>query len=135
MGIIYLINPKKSSLKYIYNTSDLKKRLDKNKLRPENERIIPKANINNIKFGRFKGDKSSLHNRYKKIFEDIELRVVVSFDSWDETKNFEKIVKSECFGNYKKLINTLEWLDDEKLNMDLAEQLILERFKIHKKNK
>ena len=59
----------------------------------------------------------------------------MSFDSWDETKNFEKIVKSECFGNYKKLINTLEWLDDEKLNMDLAEQLILERFKIHKKNK
>jgi hypothetical protein len=132
MGIIYLINPKKGSLKYIYNNSDLKKRLDKNKLRPENKRIVPKANIKNIKFGRFKGNKNSLYNRYKKIFGDVELRVVVSFDSWDETKNFEKIVKNECFSGYKKLINTLEWLDDEKLNMDLAERLILERFKIYK---
>ena len=43
MGIIYLINPKKNQLKYIYDKKDLEIRIKKNKLRPENERVIPKA--------------------------------------------------------------------------------------------
>jgi hypothetical protein len=42
---------------------------------------------------------------------------------------FVKIVKNRCFGNYKKLINTLEWLDDKNLNMDIAEKLIFTEFK------
>ena len=40
-------------------------------------------------------------------------------------KNIEKIIKNSCFGNYKKLINTLEWLDDKNINIDIAEKLIL----------
>ena len=74
MGLIYLIKPKKYQLKYIYNKSDLKKRIQKNKLRPGNERVIPKANFENIKFGRCKGSKNSLYNRYKPIVDEIELR-------------------------------------------------------------
>ena len=131
MGIIYLIKPKKEQYKYIYNKTDLEKRIQKNKLRPGNERVIPKANFENIKFGRFKGSKDSLHNRYKIIFDDIELRTVINFsdNDWEKTKEFEKIVKNRCFGNYKKLINTLEWLDDKNLNMDIAEKLIFTEFK------
>ena len=131
MGIIYLIKPKKKQFKYIYNKSDLEKRIQKNKLRPGNERVIPKANFENIKFGRFKGSKDSLYNRYKIIFDDIELRTVINFsdNDWEKTKEFEKIVKNKCFGNYKKLINTLEWLDDKNLNMDIAEKLIFTEFK------
>jgi len=131
MGIIYLIKPKKEQYKYIYNKTDLEKRIQKNKLRPGNERVIPKANFDNIKFGRFKGSKDSLYNRYKIIFDDIELRTVINFsdNDWEKTKEFEKIVKNKCFGNYKKLINTLEWLDDKNLNMDIAEKLIFAEFK------
>ena len=131
MGIIYLIKPKKEQYKYIYNKTDLEKRIQKNKLRPGNERVIPKANFENIKFGRFKGSKDSLYNRYKIIFDDIELRTVINFsdNDWEKTKEFEKIVKNRCFGNYKKLINTLEWLDDKNLNMDIAEKLIFTEFK------
>jgi hypothetical protein len=131
MGIIYLIKPKKEQYKYIYNKTDLEKRIQKNKLRPGNERVIPKANFENIKFGRFKGSKDSLYNRYKIIFDDIELRTVINFsdNDWEKTKEFEKIVKNKCFGNYKKLINTLEWLDDKNLNMDIAEKLIFTEFK------
>ena len=131
MGIIYLIKPKKEQYKYIYNKTDLEKRIQKNKLRPGNERVIPKANFENIKFGRFKGSKDSLYNRYKIIFDDIELRTVINFsdNDWEKTKEFEKIVKNKCFGNYKKLINTLEWLDDKNLNMDIAEKLIFAEFK------
>ena len=131
MGIIYLIKPKKEQYKYIYNKTDLKKRIQKNKLRPGNERVIPKANFENIKFGRFKGSKDSLYNRYKIIFDDIELRTVINFsdNDWEKTKEFEKIVKNKCFGNYKKLINTLEWLDDKNLDMDIAEKLIFAEFK------
>ena len=131
MGIIYLIKPKKNQLKYIYDKKDLEIRIEKNKLRPGNERVIPKANFENIKFGRFKGSKDSLYNRYKIIFDDIELRTVINFsdNDWEKTKEFEKIVKNKCFGNYKKLINTLEWLDDKNLNMDIAEKLIFTEFK------
>ena len=131
MGIIYLIKPKKEQYKYIYNKTDLEKRIQKNKLRPGNERVIPKANFENIKFGRCKGSKDSLYNRYKVIFDDIELRTVINFsdNDWEKTKEFEKIVKNKCFGNYKKLINTLEWLDDKNLNMDIAEKLIFTEFK------
>ena len=131
MGIIYLIKPKKEQYKYIYNKTDLEKRIQKNKLRPGNERVIPKANFENIKFGRCKGSKDSLYNRYKIIFDDIELRTVINFsdNDWEKTKEFEKIVKNKCFGNYKKLINTLEWLDDKNLNMDIAEKLIFTEFK------
>ena len=39
------------------------------------------------------------------------------------------LVKNKCFRNYKKLINTLEWLDDKNLNMDIAEKLIFTEFK------
>ena len=105
MGIIYLIKPKKEQYKYIYNKTDLEKRIQKNKLRPGNERVIPKANFENIKFGSFNDN------------------------DWEKTKEFEKIVKNKCFGNYKKLINTLEWLDDKNLNMDIAEKLIFAEFK------
>tara|TARA_B110000196_G_scaffold302959_1_gene298405 strand:- start:94 stop:546 length:453 start_codon:yes stop_codon:yes gene_type:complete len=127
MGIIYLIKPKKEQLKYIYNKTDLEKRIQKNKLRPGNKRVIPKANLENIKFGRFKGSKDSLYNRYKIIFDDIELRTVINFNDndWEKTIEFEKIIKNSCFGNYKKLINTLEWLDDKNINIDIAEKLIL----------
>jgi len=131
MGIIYLIKTKKEQYKYIYNKTDLEKRIQKNKLRPGNERVIPKANFENIKFGRFKGSKDSLYNRYKIIFDDIELRTVINFsdNDWEKTKEFEKVVKNRCFGSYKKLINTLEWLDDKNLNMDIAEKLIFTEFK------
>ena len=50
-------------------------------------------------------------------------------NDWEKTKEFEKIVKNRCFGNYKKLINTLEWLDDKNLNMDIAEKIIFAEFK------
>ena len=131
MGIIYLIKPKKEQLKYIYNKTDLEKRIQKNKLRPGNERVILKANFENIKFGRFKGSKDSLYNRYKIIFDDIELRTVINFsdNDWEKTIEFEKIIKNSCFGNYKKLINTLEWLDDKNINMDIAEKLIFTEYK------
>ncbi len=130
MGIIYLIKPKKEQYKYIYNKTDLEKRIQKNKLRPGNERVIPKANFENIKFGRFKGSKDSLYNRYKIIFDDIELRTVINFNDndWEKTKEFEKIVKNKCFANSKKLINTLEWLDDKNLDMDIAEKLIFAEY-------
>ena len=131
MGIIYLIKPKKEQYKYIYNKTDLEKRIQKNKLRPGNERVIPKANFENIKFGRCKGSKNSLYNRYKPIFDEIELRTVINFsdNDWEKTKEFEKIVKNKCFGNYKKLINTLEWLDDKNLDMHIAEKLIFAEYK------
>ena len=131
VGIIYLIKPKKEQFKYKYNKSDLEKRIQKNKLRPGNERVIPKANFENIKFGRFKGSKDSLYNRYKIIFDDIELRTVINFNDndWEKTKEFEKIVKNKCFVNHKKLINTLEWLDYKNLNMDIAEKLIFTEYK------
>ena len=128
MGIIYLINPQNYDPKYIYDSADLKKRLDKNLARPGNERIIPKANIKNIKFGRFKGNEESLKKRYENIFKKIEIRVVVKIFNWEQTKIFEKIIKKECFGKYKKLINTLEWLDDERINLDVAEKLILDKY-------
>ena len=87
MGIIYLIKPKKEQYKYIYNKTDLEKRIQKNKLRPGNERVIPKANFKNIKFGRFKGSKDSLYNRYKIVFDDIELRTLIHFTlkNWEKT--------------------------------------------------
>ena len=87
--------------------------------------------MENIKFGRFKGSKDSLYNRYKIIFDDIELRAVINFsdNDWEKTKEFEKIIKNNCFGNYKKLINTLEWLDDKSINMDIAEKLIFAEYK------
>ena len=131
MGIIYLIKPKKEQLKYIYNKTDLKKRIEKNKLRPGSERIIPKANFENIKFGRFKGSKESLYNRYKIIFDEIELRAVINFsdNDWEKTINFEKRLKKRCFRNYRKLINTYEWLDDKRLNIDIAEKLIFAEYK------
>mgnify|MGYP006128828487 CR=1 FL=1 len=131
MGIIYLIKPKKNQLKYIYDKKDLEIRIEKNKLRPGNERVIPKANFENIKFGRFKGSKESLYNRYKIIFDEIELRAVINFsdNDWEKTKEFEKIIKNVCFGNYKKLINTLEWLDDKNINIDFAEKLIFAEYK------
>ena len=128
MGIIYLINPKNYEPKYIYDSADLKKRLEKNLLRPGNERIIPKANIKNIKFGRFKGNENSLKTRYENIFGKIDIRVVVKIFNWDLTKSFEKIIKNECFGNHKKLINTLEWLDDDRIDMDIAEKLIIDKY-------
>ena len=133
MGIIYLINPKNLDPKYIYDSADLKKRIDKNILRPGNERVIPKASIKNIKFGRFKGSENSLKTRYENIFNKIDLRVVVKFFNWEHTKKFEKIVKNECFGNYNKLINTLEWLDDDRINMDIAEASILKKYDEFKK--
>ena len=131
MGIIYLIKPKKEQYKYIYNKTDLEKRIQKNKLRPGNERVIPKANFKNIKFGRFKGSKDSLYNRYKIIFDDIELRTVINFsdNDWEKTKDFQKRVKKRCFRNYRKLINTYEWLDDKRLNIDIAEKLIFAEYK------
>ena len=109
----------------------MEKRIQKNKLRPGNKRVIPKANLENIKFGRFKGSKDSLYNRYKIIFDDIELRTVINFsdNDWEKTIEFEKIIKNSCFGNYKKLINTLEWLDDKNINMDIAEKLIFTEYK------
>ena len=65
------------------------------------------------------------------MIDDIELRTVINFsdNDWAKTKEFEKIVKNKCFGNYKKLINTLEWLDDKNLNMDIAEKLIFTEYK------
>ena len=131
MGLIYLIKPKKYQLKYIYNKSDLKKRIQKNKLRPGNERVIPKANFENIKFGRCKGSKNSLYNRYKPIFDEIELRTVINFsdNDWEKTKDFEDRIKKRCFINYRKLINTYEWLDDKRLTIYIAEKLIFAEYK------
>ena len=131
MGIIYLIKPKKEQYKYIYNKTDLEKRIQKNKLRPGNERVIPKANFENIKFGRSKGSKDSLYNRYKPIFDEIELRTVINFsdNDWEKTKDFENRIKERCFRNYRKLINTYEWLDDKRLNIDIAEKLIFAEYK------
>ena len=40
---------------------------------------------------------------------------------WTSSDNFKDY--------YKKLINTLEWLDDKNLNMDIAEKLIFTEFK------
>ena len=54
MSLIYLLSPALEVKKYIYNASDLRKRIEKNKLRPGNEKVIPKANNKNIKFGRWK---------------------------------------------------------------------------------
>ena len=131
MSIIYLVSPKKTISKYIYDKSDLKKRLEKNKSRPGNERVIPKANFENIKFGRFKGSKNALFQRYRRIFDEVELRTVVNFNDndWEIAKKFEKIIKHNCFGNYKKLINTKEWIDDKRLNMNLAEKLVFSEYK------
>jgi hypothetical protein len=131
MGIIYLIKPKKEQLKYIYDKKDLEIRIEKNKLRQGNERVIPKANFENIKFGRFKGSKESLYKMYKRIFDEIELRTVINFSDkdWDKTKEFKNIIANNCFGNYKKLINTLEWLDDKSINIDIAEKLIFVEYK------
>ena len=131
MSIIYLVSPKKTTSKYIYDNSDLKKRQEKNKSRPGNERVIPKANCGNIKFGRFKGSKNALFKRYKRIFDEIELRTVINFNDndWQKTKEFERIIKHKCFGNYKKLINTKEWIDDKRLNMNLAEKLVFSEYK------
>ena len=131
MSIIYLVRPKKDISKYIYDKSDLKKRLEKNKSRPGNERIIPKANFENIKFGRFKGSKNSLFQRYIRIFDEIELRTVVNFNDndWEIAKKFEKIIKHNCFRNYRKLINTKEWIDDKRLNINLAEKLVFSEYR------
>ena len=136
MGIIYLINPKKNQLKYIYDKKDLEIRIKKNKLRPGNERVIPKANYKNIKFGKWKNSKDSLLSRYQRIFDEIELRKVINFNDndWRKAEEFEKIIKYNCFGSYKKLINTQEWLDDKRINIDIAEKLIFDEYKKYSLN-
>ena len=42
MSLIYLLSPALEVKKYIYNASDLRKRIEKNKLRPGNERAYQK---------------------------------------------------------------------------------------------
>ena len=77
------------------------------------------------------------------------MRRVTSFQSWVKVRLMKihklkfadtNYLTAKCFiyewtssdnfkDYYKKLINTLEWLDDKNLNMDIAEKLIFTEFK------
>lgn len=118
MSLIYLLSPALEVKKYIYNASDLNKRIEKNKQRPGNERVIPKANSKNIKFGRWKNCEDSFKRRYEVIFDKIKYRVLFRSNDWNLIQDIESKMKGEYLINYKRLINTIEWIDDENAKFD-----------------
>lgn len=127
MSLIYLLSPASEIKKYIYNSSDLKKRIKKNKLRPGNERIIPKANNKNIKFGRWKNCEDSFKRRYEVIFDSIKYKILFKSNNWDLIQEIEDKMKNEYLKNYKRLINTYEWIDDETANFEEIYKLLYSR--------
>lgn len=118
MSLIYLLSPALEVKKYIYNASDLNKRIEKNKQRPGNEKVIPKANSKNIKFGRWKNCEDSFKRRYEVIFDKIKYRILFRSNDWNLIQDIESKMKGEYLINYKRLINTIEWIDDENAKFD-----------------
>ena len=129
MSLIYLLSPASGVKKYIYNASDLRKRIEKNRLRPGNERVIPKANNKNIKFGRWKNCEDSFKRRYEVIFGKIKYKILFRSNDWNLIQNIEGKMKSEYLNSYKRLINTIEWIDDEKAKFDEIYHLLNEKIK------
>ena len=129
MSLIYLLSPASEIKKYIYNSSDLKKRIEKNKLRPGNERIIPKANNQNIKFGRWKGSENSFKKRYEVIFNKIKYKILFQSNNWDLIQEIEKKMKQEYLKKYNRLINTIEWIDDQNAKFEQIYSLLNNKLK------
>ena len=129
MSLIYLLSPALEVKKYIYNASDLRKRIEKNKLRPGNERVIPKANSKNIKFGRWKNCEDSFKRRYEVIFDKIKYKILFRSNDWSLIQDIESKMKGEYLNNYIRLINTIEWIDDDSAKFDQIYDLLNERIK------
>ena len=129
MSLIYLLSPALEVKKYIYNVSDLNKRIEKNKQRPGNERVIPKANSKNIKFGRWKNCEDSFKRRYEVIFDKIKYRILFRSNDWNLIQDIESKMKGEYLINYKRLINTIEWIDDENAKFEEIYHLLNEKIK------
>lgn len=132
MSLIYLLRPASQIKKYIYNSSDLKKRIEKNKLRPGNQRIIPKANNKNIKFGRWKNCEDSFKKRYEVIFDKINYKILFRSNNWGLIQDIEKKMKNDYLKNYKRLINTIEWIDDENAKFEEIYQLLNDKIKSYR---
>ena len=132
MSLIYLLSPALETKKYIYNASDLRKRIEKNKLRSDNERIIPKANNKNIKFGRWKNCEDTFKRRYEVIFDKIKYKILFKSNDWNLIQDIERKMKSEYLNNYKRLINTIEWIDDENAKFEDIYQLLNDKIKSFK---
>ena len=105
------------------------KRIEKNKLRPGNERIIPKANNKNIKFGRWKNCENSFKKRYEVIFDKIKYKILFRSNDWSLIQDIESKMKGEYLNNYSRLINTIEWIDDDSAKFDQIYDLLNERIK------
>ena len=129
MSLIYLLSPALEVKKYIYNASYLRKRIEKNKLRPGNERVIPKANNKNIKFGRWKNCENSFKKRYEVIFDKIKYKILFRSNDWSLIQDIESKMKGEYLNNYSRLINTIEWIDDDSAKFDKIYDLLNERIK------
>ena len=132
MSLIYLLSPASQIKKYIYNSTDLKKRIEKNKLRPGNERIIPKANNKNIKFGRWKNCEDSLKKRYEVIFDKIKYKILFRSNDWGLIQNIETKMKNHYLKSYKRLINTIEWIDDENAKFEEIYQLLNDKIESYR---
>ena len=132
MSLIYLLSPASQIKKYIYNSSDLKKRIEKNKLRPGNQRIIPKANNKNIKFGRWKNCEDSFKKRYEVIFDKINYKILFRSNNWGLIQDIEKNMKNDYLKSYKRLINTIEWIDDENAKFEEIYQLLNDKIKSYR---
>ena len=132
MSLIYLLSPASEVKKYIYNSSDLKKRIEKNKLRPGNERIIPKANNKNIKFGRWKNCEDSFRKRYEVIFDKIKYKILFRSNDWELIQNIETKMKNNYLKSYKRLINTIEWIDDKNAKFEEIYQLLNDKIESYR---
>lgn len=82
------------------------------------EKVIPKANSKNIKFGRWKNCEDSFKRRYEVIFDKIKYRILFRSNDWNLIQDIESKMKGEYLINYKRLINTIEWIDDENAKFD-----------------
>ena len=132
MSLIYLLSPASQIKKYIYNSTDLKKRIEKNKIRPGNERIIPKANNKNIKFGRWKNCEDSFRKRYEVIFDKIKYKILFRSNDWELIQNIETKMKNHYLKSYKRLINTIEWIDDENAKFEEIYQLLNDKIESYR---
>ena len=123
MGV-YLIQPKGTNLRIIYNKKDQAK--IKNK-----DRTL-KVNCDYIKFGKSQS-LSSINSEYKDIFgNDVKFESIIFIENKNIMIDFEEHMKNK-FENYRvKSPNSgkqLEWM--KNIDFIFAKKLILVEYKVH----
>jgi hypothetical protein len=123
MGV-YLVQPKGTNLRIIYNKKDQAK--IKNK-----DRTL-KVNCDYIKFGKSQS-LSSRNSEYKDIFgNDVKFESIIFIENTNIMVDFEEHMKNK-FENYRvKSPNSgklLEWM--KNINFIFAKKLILAEYKVH----